>query len=108
MVGKMEHTHPASCGSRLVEEDENKGSPDCGEEADQTEDESQHHTLGNEIAKSLILEEPWVGIALHGLKHIVFRRIKQLRICTLLWSFDGILNLIENTLGYENFSFRSW
>lgn len=98
-------TYPASCRTRLVKEDQDEGGPDGGKEADEPNDESQHHALCDQVAESLGLEEARVSIALHGLEDIVFRWVEQLGVCTLLGPFDGILDLGQDALGDNDLSF---
>lgn len=101
-------TYPASCRTRLVQEDEDEGSPDGREEANQPDDKAQHHTLRDQITKTLGLQESWVGISLHRLEDIVLSGVEQLRVCSLFWAFDGILNLRQDALRNDDLSFGAW
>jgi hypothetical protein len=101
-------TYPAPRCTRLIQEDEDEGSPDGSKEADQADNESEHHALGDQVAETLGLQETRIRITLHGLEDIVFGGVEQLGVCSLLGAFNGVLYLCQDALRNDDLPLRSW
>lgn len=69
---------PATSVLSLIEEDEDKRSPETTKQSQESENETEHAGGWGEVTEGLHAEESWEGVALHSLVDVVLSGIENL------------------------------
>jgi hypothetical protein len=98
--------YPAPGRSWLIQEYKDERCPYGTEEADQANDQANHHALRDKVAEPFALQEAGESVPLHGLEDVVFGRIKEFRVASLVGSFNGLLDIVQDALWDDDLSLR--
>jgi len=98
---------PASGASRLVQEDEDEGSPEAAEQGQESDDQAHHHTRWDDVAESLAREKAWESVALHGLEDVVSSLVEHIWVVAALRALNGVLDIIQETLRNDDLALRA-
>ena len=94
-ISQWSETYPASNMSRHVGQYHVESTPEAGHQGAEAEDESDQDGKGDEVAESLGLEEAREGVALHGLKDIVFGIVEDFGVVAAFF-----FNVVDDAVEY--------
>ena len=103
---QRKRTYQGPDSSRTIFQDHVVATPEAGEEAGQTEDQSDQHAQWDKVAESFGLQEAGEGVAFHGLEDVFFGIVEDLWVIAS-GLLDGVDDLVEDLLGKHDFAFRA-